>query len=746
MSIFLLISIGSVCASDAAMDADAQLADAGSNDVVLANDSSADTAKIDTTVVSKDVTINEGEAAELDVNVKDNESNDIKFTKNEIKINEGNKTINFNYTNSSIVLTDKLSAGNHSLIINYLGNANYTNSSAKILLSIVGNYTLITPTSVDINSTKITLVPIKLTDSVKYYDINKDGLTLIATYKDGNNTINKTIDEFEFNNGTLKFNYDLSVNTATLIINYIEGNKTVVGNTTLNRIYKFKIEAMNTECEYSTGSFTFKLIDVDTNEILANKTVTVSVKNGTGSAMQWIIKSGSSYSIGSTTTFTSDENGILTIKNANFYPSFVISEYVFAPVGNYTFSFSDSGNVKGSGSAGIKINKASINIVPKAYKEYYLSEKKVEITVTNAKTGEAMRGVVLHLNMPNTSAKDYYFQTDENGTSQINVSGLVGGTYKYTVCNNDTDNINYKNVSGTVQILKNPAKISTKDYTIYYNSGSTATIKVTDKKTGKALANVYVLLQFDSGKKAKYYVISTNKKGENTFSVPLAVGKHKMTVSLVDNRYDASSVTKTITVKKATAKITAAKTTAYYKQGKYFTVKVTNTKNKKPIYGAKVKIQVVVSSKRAYSYTGTTGADGKVNLKLDYKPGTYNVLVSAGESKNYTASSVISKIIVKKAPAKLVTKKLTAKKGVKKFFKVTVKNKKTKKVIAGVKVKIKVYTGKSYKTYTKKTNSKGIAQLNVKSLKLGTHKVVVNSANKYVTAKTAKSSIKITKK
>ena len=350
MSIFLLISIGSVCASDAAMDADAQLADAGSDDVVLANDSQTD-AKIDTTVVSKDVTINEGEAAELDINVKDNESSDVKFTKNEIRINEGNKTINFNYTNTSIVLTDKLSAGNHSLIINYLGNANYTNSSAKILLSIVGNYTLITPTSVDINSTKITLVPIKLTDSVKYYDINKDGLTLIATYKNGNDTVNKTINEFELNNGTIKFNYDLSVDTATLIINYIEGNKTVVGNTTLNRIYKFKIEALNTECEYSSGNFTFKLIDVDTNEILANKTVTVSVKNCTGSAMQWIIKSGSSYSIGSTTTFTSDEKGILTIKNANFYPSFVISDFVYAPIGNYTFSFSDSGNVKGSTSS-----------------------------------------------------------------------------------------------------------------------------------------------------------------------------------------------------------------------------------------------------------------------------------------------------------------------------------------------------------------------------------------------------------
>ena len=747
MSVFLLISIGSVCASDAAMDADAQLADDGSS-VVLANDTPAEetTQKIDTTVVSTDVKIKQNETAKLDVKVKDNESNDVTFTKDEIKINEGNTTLKFNYTNSSIVLTDKLSAGNHSLIINYLGNANYTNSSTKILLSIVGNYTLSTPKSVDVNSTKKTIVPVKLTDSVDVYDINKTGLKLILTYKDGNNTVNKTVSEFDLINGTIYFDYDLSVNTCTLIINYTDENKTVIGNTTLNRIYNFKVKVLTNESEYSTGNFTFQLIDADTNESLSNKTVTVSAKDSNGTSMYWIIKSGSSYSLGQTTTFTSDSNGILTIKNANFYPSFVISDYIYAPVGKYTFGFANKDNVKGSDSAPITINKASINIVINPYKEYYGSDKKVVINVTNAKTGEGMRGLILHLNMPATSAKDYYFQTDENGTSQINVSGLVGGTYKLSVSNNDTSDINYQNTSGSITIVKLPAKITANDKTIYYNSGTTATIKITDKKTGKAISGAYVLVQLYTGKKSDNYLFLTNSKGQISFSAPLAVGKHKMVVSLADNRYEASSVTKTITVKKATAKITASKTTAYYKQGKYFVVKVTNTKNKNPIYGAKLEIKVFVSSTRYYSYTGTTGADGKLRLQIGFNPGTYNVVISNGESKNYTANSVTTQIIVKKAPAKLTPAKLTAKKGEKKYFKVTVKNTKTKKVIAGVKVKMKVYTGKSFKTYTAKTNSKGIAKLNVDSLKVGNHKVVVSSGNKYVTAKSATSSIKITKK
>ena len=115
-------------------------------------------------------------------------------------------------------------------------------------------------------------------------------------------------------------------------------------------------------------------------------------------------------------------------------------------------------------------------------------------------------------------------------------------------------------------------------------------------------------------------------------------------------------------------------------------------------------------------------------------------------NKNVNIEKLTSKIVVKKAPTTLTPKKLTAKKGTSTYFKVTVKNTKTKKVITGVKVKIKVYTGKKYKTYTVKTNSKGIAQINVKSLAVGTHKVVVSSANKYCVAKAVTSSIKITKK
>ena len=101
--------------------------------------------------------------------------------------------------------------------------------------------------------------------------------------------------------------------------------------------------------------------------------------------------------------------------------------------------------------------------------------------------------------------------------------------------------------------------------------------------------------------------------------------------------------------------------------------------------------------------------------------------------------------MIKKTPTKLTPKATTAKKGAKKYFQVVAKNTKTKKAIIGLPLKLKVYTGKTYKTYKVKTNSKGIGNLNLKSLSVGTHKVVVSSGDRYCIAKTVSSTIKITK-
>jgi hypothetical protein len=83
--------------------------------------------------------------------------------------------------------------------------------------------------------------------------------------------------------------------------------------------------------------------------------------------------------------------------------------------------------------------------------------------------------------------------------------------------------------------------------------------------------------------------------------------------------------------------------------------------------------------------------------------------------------------------------KLTKIQNESKTFDITVKDKKTKKPIKNLKLKLKI----GEKVYTVKTDSKGVARFNTKSLDEGTYKVAIFSGNdKYYVS--AKSTIKIT--
>ncbi|MBE6499382.1 MAG: hypothetical protein E7Z80_02395 [Methanobrevibacter thaueri] len=67
------------------------------------------------------------------------------------------------------------------------------------------------------------------------------------------------------------------------------------------------------------------------------------------------------------------------------------------------------------------------------------------------------------------------------------------------------------------------------------------------------------------------------------------------------------------------------------------------------------------------------------------------------------------------------------------YFKIKVEDRYDDDIpIKNIKLKLKIYTGSEYKTYTVKTNSHGIAKFNTKILGKGTHKVIISSEdNKY---------------
>ncbi|MEE1134295.1 MAG: hypothetical protein UHW60_05945, partial [Methanobrevibacter sp.] len=128
IAIFLLISIGSVCASENVTDnVDVQTADDG-KDVVLSDtddnvpDETAQE-KINTTVDTKDTyEFKQNSSKSIDVKVKDNSSNPISVNKNNLSVMNGTKSIAFDYTDSLITITEALPCGIYNLTINYLGS------------------------------------------------------------------------------------------------------------------------------------------------------------------------------------------------------------------------------------------------------------------------------------------------------------------------------------------------------------------------------------------------------------------------------------------------------------------------------------------------------------------------------------------------------------------------------------------------------------------------------------------------
>ena len=121
-------------------------------------------------------------------------------------------------------------------------------------------------------------------------------------------------------------------------------------------------------------------------------------------------------------------------------------------------------------------------------------------------------------------------------------------------------------------------------------------------------------------------------------------------------------------------------------------------------------------------------------------PKTYTAKIKFAGDAKYAAASLKAKVVVNKAKAKLTAAKKTFKVKATKKFKATLKDNKGK-VMKKVKLTLKV--GK--KTYTAKTNAKGIATFKVKLTKKGTYSATVKFAgNKYF--KAASKKVKITVK
>ena len=144
--------------------------------------------------------------------------------------------------------------------------------------------------------------------------------------------------------------------------------------------------------------------------------------------------------------------------------------------------------------------------------------------------------------------------------------------------------------------------------------------------------------------------------------------------------------------------------------------------------------------------TVRTDQNGEVIFKVPYDVGQYRLTyVGYGPyvygwpvSANFTFN-------VTKAATIVNATKLTTTYNSGKTFNIKVLNKNTKKAASGVKLSLKVYTGKKYKTYTVTTDKNGLAKFKASTLAIGSHKVVITGSNKNYVISKKESTIKINK-
>ena len=183
ISILLLISIGSVCASEhSATDSDVKLT-SDKTDVTLSNNADNNAALTDDNT--------EGETQE-----KINTSVSTDFDTKEFEYDEDkNITVNILET---------------------------------VLLSILGNRTLNAPETVVSDGTLI-VIPVSVFDGVKDVDLIKNKFYLNLTYIDENGNITSKIieqSEFDLENNTLKIRNALNLISASVLVNYTDAINT----------------------------------------------------------------------------------------------------------------------------------------------------------------------------------------------------------------------------------------------------------------------------------------------------------------------------------------------------------------------------------------------------------------------------------------------------------------------------------------------------------------------------------------
>lgn len=262
---------------------------------------------------------------------------------------------------------------------------------------------------------------------------------------------------------------------------------------------------------------------------------------------------------------------------------------------------------------------------------YYNESYLVSTLVDSNGTPLCGKKVVFYFNQ-----KEYNCTTDENGQAKLRIR-LPAGEYKFLISFLGDNTYHKSNRLVSVKVNLKPTSIICGMTSCYFNEKLKISLK---DSSGNPLFNKKVIFSFNS----KSYAKTTDKNGCASLSINLKNGTYKFKISFAgDKFYSKSNKTVNLKVNKAPAKLNIPNYQVKYNSGKYFTVKVLNSKTNNPI--SKVLIGLKVFTGNNYKlYNITTNASGiaKINLsKLSI--GSHKVEISS--KNNNVVFATVTKTI-----------------------------------------------------------------------------------------------------
>ena len=721
MSLFLLISIGSVCASDNITDQAIQTYDENSEvssiESEIADDNSILSTDNDNTLLKADSTQAKLTAAQS-VDVNSSKVVKVKLNLNDtININDLKPTVTYTKDNATVTVKTSDYNFNNGTYSFKLNNADFKTANLGITYKgkSLSNFTLNR-----IYNAEIQAVTVQNEYRVGYY-------TFRVVDRDDNNKPIPDIDVSLTTMGNIRAGFSAKTDKngiasfdADKLYEFDQGSALTMkylstGYHNVTMATKDNVKSASKVVRLAVTKGTVKLAVSPYNEPYGSeKNVTVTATKSNGKPLtNEIIQLSMPQTTGKTYYFSTDSNGQCKINVKNLIPG----------VYDYRVATNNTASIKLNPVSGkITVKKARVEFDVSTKTIYYNSDTTATITVKYQGTDKAAPNAIIKVRAYETtnSYKEYRLQTNENGTISFSTSLSVGTHKIYVTIGESQYEPRYMayDKTGFVKICKASAKYEAPEATFYYKDGKTFDIRVMNIKNNKPMfeTKVTIKVYVPSGG----YMSYTGTTDANGYiKLPLtdfAPGSYPVILSNPDgSNYASAQVSSKFTIKNRMATtLTATNVNAAYKENKYIVATLKDS-NGKPISGAKIGF-----ANNGVTYI-TTDANGQAKYSTkNLAEGTYSIPVKFFGNDAYIESNkVTSKVVISKKATQLTAPDVTTTYQKDDYIVATLKDS-NGKPISGAKIGF-ANNGVTYIT----TDANGQAKYSTKNLDIGTYNFIV---------------------